>query len=90
MDNYSRKLVKQPRFIVFTIILYIYKNFKKNPMSKLNTFLTGSVGTAAIEGVNHIPLPEIDPSHNTASLIIQIVLALATLFKMFKKDKKTV
>lgn len=56
-------------------------------MNKLDTLVTGTVGGAAIEAVNYIPVPEIDPTQNTASLIIQIVLALATLFKMFRKSK---
>lgn len=58
-------------------------------MSKLNTFLTGTVGTALVELPNQIDMPEIDHTNGKVSLIIQIVIAIATLFKMFKKEKRT-
>lgn len=56
-------------------------------MSNITTLTTGSVGVAAVEAANYIPIPEIDPSHNTVSLIVQVIIAIATLFKMFKKPK---
>lgn len=56
-------------------------------MNNLSTITTGSVGVVAVEAANHIQIPEIDPTHNTVSLVVQIIIAIATLFKMFKKPK---
>lgn len=56
-------------------------------MSRIGTFLTGTVGATGVELANNVQLPDIEPQHGTVSLIIQIVIAIATLFKMFKKPK---
>ncbi|WP_300976889.1 hypothetical protein [Flavobacterium sp.] len=47
--------------------------------------LIGTIGIGAIEGVQHLPAPS--PTIEIAKLAIQIVLGIATLFKMFKKPK---
>jgi len=56
-------------------------------MENIKTLAVGSVGAGAVELGNYVQIPEIDPSGSSVSLIIQIVIAVATLFKMFKKPK---
>lgn len=90
MKNYHRNLLNRPSYIVFNIISYIWKILKKHLMKNLNTFALGTAGIGANEVIQNIPLDQITPTHDTASLIIQIVIALATLFKMFKKQKAVV
>lgn len=50
--------------------------------------LVGTVGIGAIEGVQHIPAP--NGTIEIVKLAIQIVLGIATLFKMFKKPKEVI
>lgn len=80
-------LKKKDLKYILTLFYYICETLKKYTMSRINTLLTGTVGAAGVEITNSIPLPEIYPQHGTVSLIIQIVIAVATLFKMFKKPK---
>jgi hypothetical protein len=47
--------------------------------------LIGTMSIGLIEGVQHFPAPT--PSIEIAKLAIQIILGIATLFKMFKKPK---
>lgn len=56
-------------------------------MVNIKTLAVGSVGATAVELGNYVQVPEIDPTGNSVSIIIQIVIGLATLFKMFKKPK---
>ena len=84
---YNDPYRNDPRFLFLHILSYIWRNLKPIIMSNLSTITTGGVSVAAVEAANYIQIPEIDPTHNTASLIIQIVIAIATLFKMFKKPK---
>ena len=59
-------------------------------MNKISTLITGTAGTAAVEIVNNTALPDIATIQNGSSLIIQIIIAIATLWKMFKKPKAVV
>ncbi len=56
-------------------------------MERINTLAIGSAGVAANEVIQNVPLDQLTPTHDTTSLIIQVVIALATLFKMFRKPK---
>ena len=56
-------------------------------MSKISNFLVGTVGVTGIEAVNQIDFPSLTQTKEATSLILQIVIAIATLFKMFKKQK---
>jgi hypothetical protein len=47
--------------------------------------LIGTLAIGAIEGVQHLPAPT--PTIEIAKLAIQLILGIATLFKMFKKQK---
>lgn len=84
---YNNNYRNDSRFLILHIISYIWKNLKPFIMNNLSTITTGSVGVAAVEAANYIQIPEIDPTHNTVSLVVQIIIAIATLFKMFKKPK---
>lgn len=50
--------------------------------------LVGTFGIGAIEGVQNIPAPT--PSTEIIKVIIQVIVGLATLFKMFKKPKEVI
>lgn len=50
--------------------------------------LIGTVGIGAIEGVQNIPAPT--PATEVIKVIIQLVVGLVTLFKMFKKPKEVI
>lgn len=50
--------------------------------------LTGTFGIASIQGVETIPAPT--PSSEVIKIAIQIVIAIATLWKMFKKPKEVI
>lgn len=47
--------------------------------------IIGTLAIGAIEGVQQLPAPT--PTIEIAKLAIQIILGIATLFKMFKKPK---
>ncbi len=49
-----------------------------------NAFL-GTASVGVIEGVQHIPSP--NGTVEVIKIVIQAVIAIATLFKMFKKPK---
>lgn len=57
-------------------------------MENIKTLAVGTIGTGAIEVANHVQIPDIDPNGGTVSLILQVVIALAALIKMFKKPKR--
>jgi hypothetical protein len=48
----------------------------------------GIVGIGAIEGVQNIPAPT--PTTEIIKIVIQLVVGIATLFKMFKKPKEVI
>jgi hypothetical protein len=50
--------------------------------------LIGTVGIGAIEGVQHIPSP--NGTVEIIKIAIQVILGVATLFKMFKKPKEVI
>jgi hypothetical protein len=50
--------------------------------------LIGTIGIGAIEGVQNIPAP--NGTIEIIKIAVQIVLAIATLFKMFKKPKEEI
>jgi hypothetical protein len=56
-------------------------------MDTIKNLTVGGVGMAGVEIANYLPPPEVDLQQSSVSLIIQIVIAVATLFKMFKKPK---
>jgi hypothetical protein len=56
-------------------------------MENIKTLAVGTVGAGAVEIGNYVQIPEIDPSGSSISVIIQIIIGIATLFKMFKKSK---
>lgn len=52
------------------------------------TFTYGIVGVGAIEGIQNIPTPT--PTTEIIKVIIQVVVGIATLIKMFKKPKEVI
>ncbi|MDQ8014467.1 MAG: hypothetical protein REI96_18610 [Flavobacterium nitrogenifigens] len=48
--------------------------------------LLGTASVGVIEGVQHIPSST--PTVEIIKIVIQVVVGLATLFKMFKKPKQ--
>jgi hypothetical protein len=75
------------RFAPVLFLFYICKKLISLVMENIKTLAVGTLGTGAIEVANHVQIPEIDPSGSSVSLILQIIVAIATLFKMFKKPK---
>nr|WP_294931293.1 hypothetical protein [uncultured Flavobacterium sp.] len=51
-------------------------------------FLTGTVGIGAIQGVETFPAPT--PTSEIIKIAIQVVIGIATLWKMFKKPKEVI
>lgn len=52
------------------------------------TFTYGIVGVGTIEGIQNIPSPT--PTTEIIKVIIQVVVGIATLIKMFKKPKEVI
>ncbi|KFF15083.1 hypothetical protein [Flavobacterium hydatis] len=50
--------------------------------------LLGTVGIGAIEGVQHLPAPNV--TMEIVKVVVQVILGVATLFKMFKKPKEVI
>jgi hypothetical protein len=50
--------------------------------------LVGTAGIGAIEGINFLPAPT--PTTELIKIIIQVIVGVATLFKMFKKPKEVI
>lgn len=56
-------------------------------MDTIKTLTVGTVGVTGVEVANHVDLTALAPPENSISLIIQIIIAVTTLFRMFKKPK---
>ncbi len=50
--------------------------------------LVGTAGIGAIEGIQHIPSST--PTVEIIKIAIQVIVAIGTLFKMFKKPKEVI
>lgn len=58
-------------------------------VNKLHSLFTPLAGAGLIEIVPQIELPTPQNAQSIVGLVLQIVIGLATLFKMFKKQKTT-
>lgn len=56
-------------------------------MNKITHFLTGTVGVTAIEAANQIDVSNIEQIQHGTSLLMQIIIGIATLWQMFRKKK---
>lgn len=54
---------------------------------KGSELLTGSTGVAAVEVMNHVNLETVSES---GGIIIQIIIGILTVLKMWKKKKQTI
>jgi hypothetical protein len=52
-----------------------------------NTLLVAAVGEAAIAVADKITLPSAEEIQAIGQLVLQIIVAVATIWKMFKKEK---
>lgn len=52
------------------------------------TLAYGVVGVGTIEGIQNIPSPT--PTTEIIKIVIQLVVGIATLIKMFKKPKEVI
>lgn len=59
-------------------------------MKEIHPLIVGSLGTVGIETANQIDFSGVPEGGNSISLILQIIVAVATLFKMFKKKPASV
>lgn len=56
--------------------------------NNLNTFLTGAVGTTAVEIADKVQMPAPEDVQSIGQLLIQLVIGIITIWKMVKKPKK--
>lgn len=55
--------------------------------TKINTFLTATIGASAVEAAQQMPIPSSEDVQNMGQLIIQVLIGIVTLWKMLKKPK---
>lgn len=53
-------------------------------------FLVGSAGATGVEVAQHIEIPTTTETKDIISIVIQIVIGIATLIGMFKKKKNNI
>jgi hypothetical protein len=87
MQSLGKTYLNSYRFAPVLFLFYICKKLILYLMKNLNTLAVGAIGTGGVELAQQINFPEIEPNGSAISLVIQIVIAIATLFKMFKKPK---
>lgn len=58
-------------------------------MSTLSTLTTSTAGVVGLEVVQNLPFQAPDPANNTVSLVLQVIIAIITLLKLFKKPSLT-
>jgi hypothetical protein len=52
-------------------------------------FMIGSIGTAGVEVAQHIDVPTSTETKDLVSIIVQIVIGIATIIGIFKKKKNS-
>jgi hypothetical protein len=57
-------------------------------MDRLNTFLAGGTGVTGIGIANEIDFSGIASQPNTVSLLLQVIIAIVSLVKIIKGNKK--
>lgn len=57
-------------------------------MKTLLTLGTGSIGVSGLEAVNAIEIPTSTDKAEIIKIILQVVISLATLFGLFKKNRE--
>lgn len=56
-------------------------------MKDLKSLAVGVVGAGGVELAQYVQIPEIDQTGSSVSIVIQIIIGIAALFKMLKKQK---
>jgi hypothetical protein len=53
----------------------------------LNTLLTGTIGTAAVQIADQVTMPAPEDIQSVGQLLIQVIIGIITIWKMVKKPK---
>ena len=55
--------------------------------NNLNTLLTGTIGTAAVQIADQVSMPAPEDIQSVGQLLIQVIIGIITIWKMVKKPK---